>query len=105
MFHRGSLIRQLAPERNQVYIFLVYVFWKQHAHFLQNVCSWMGWVIEFCRVAIPIRLSKVEASPEMCWLRNYYWLHANTNGAMLCVCGIGSMTDILHMFAMLSDAK
>ena len=22
-----------------------------------------------------------------------------------CVCGIGSMTDFLHMFAMLSDAK
>ena len=27
----------------------------------------------------------VEASPERCWLRNYYWLHANTDGVVLCV--------------------
>ena len=73
------------------------------------VVGWDGFkvfnaVIEFCLVAIPIRLSKVEASPERCWLRNYYWLHANTDGAV-CVCGTGSMTDFLHMFAMLSGAK
>ena len=53
--------------------------------------------------SIPIRFSKVEASPERCWLSNYYWLHANTDGVVLCVGGIGSMTDFLHMFAMLSD--
>ena len=34
---------------------------------------------------IPIRLPKVEASTERCWLRDYYWLHANTDGAVLCV--------------------
>ena len=44
MLHRGSLIRQLAPERNQFYILFVYDFWKPHVHYLQNGCSWMGWV-------------------------------------------------------------
>ena len=44
MLHRSYLIRQLAPERNQFYILLVYVFWKPHVHSLQNGCSWMGWV-------------------------------------------------------------
>ena len=77
-----------------------------HTHILYKtvVVGWDGFnvfnaVIEFCWVAIPIRISTVEAFPERCWLRNYYWLHAN------CVCGIGSMTDFLHMLAMLSDAK
>ena len=42
----------------------------------------------------------------ICWLRNYYWLHTNTDWAGgCCVCGIGSMTNFLHMFAMLSDEK
>ena len=54
------------------------------------VVGWDGFnvfnaVVEFCWVAIPIRLPKVEASTERCWLRNYYWLHANTDGAGLCV--------------------
>ena len=44
MLHRGSFIRQLARERNQFYILLVYVFWKPRSTFLQNGCSWMGWV-------------------------------------------------------------
>ena len=42
MYSVGSLIRQLAPERHQFYIILVYVFWKPHAHSLQNGSSWMG---------------------------------------------------------------
>ena len=41
MLHRGSLIRQLAPEHNQFYILLAYVFWKPHVHSQQNGCSWM----------------------------------------------------------------
>ena len=52
---------------------------------------------------MPIRLSKVEASPERCWLRNYYWFHANTDGVVLCVWD-RVHADFLHMFAMLSDA-
>ena len=83
-----------------------------HKHILYKTVV-VGWdrfdvfnaVIEVCRVAIPIRLSKVEASPVRCWLRYYYWLHANTDVTVLCMCGIGSITDFLHMFAMLSDAK
>ena len=43
MLQRGSLIRQLAPAHNHLYILLVYVFWILHAHSLQNGCSWMGW--------------------------------------------------------------
>ena len=63
-----------------------------HTHILYKpvVFGWDGYnvfnvVIEFCWVAIPIPRSKVKASPERCWLRNYYWLHANTDGAVLCV--------------------
>ena len=62
-----------------------------HTHILYKtvVVGWDGFnvfnvVIEFCLVAITIRL-KFEASPERCWLRNYYWLHANTYGSVLCV--------------------
>ena len=62
-----------------------------HRHIIYKtvVVGWDGLnvfnaVIEFYWVAIPIRLSKVEASPERCWLRNYYWLHANTDRTVLC---------------------
>ena len=63
-----------------------------HTHILYKtvVVGWNGFnvfnaVIEFCWVAILIRLSKVEASPKRCWLRNYYWLNDNIDGAVLSV--------------------
>ena len=53
------------------------------AYMLQVLTCSVSFFRRVCTCDI-IRLSKVEASPERCWLRNYYWLHANTDRAVLC---------------------
>ena len=54
MLNRGSLVRQLVPERNQFYILLVYVFWMPHTLLYKTVVvgrdgfNLFNAVIEFC---------------------------------------------------------
>ena len=83
-----------------------------HTHILYTtvVVGWDGInvfnaVIELCWVAITIRFSKVEASAERCWLRNYYWLHTNTDGAVLCVWDISRTVEWLLQFSIMDKCN